>query len=138
MVLKIHHLGIAVNDLDQAARILKEAFGLELSGVEEVTSQKVKVAFIPIGETRFELLQPTVEDSAVAKFLASRGEGLHHIALLTDDVRGEIARCEQAGLKMIDREPRAGAHGTKVAFIHPKSTFGTMFELVEEPERETH
>jgi len=135
MYKKIHHLGIAVNDLEKAASVLKDAFNLEVSGVEEVPSQQVKVAFVPIGETRLELLQPTSEDSAVAKFLAKRGEGFHHVAFETDAIEDALKLAENQGLRLIDKEPRPGAHGTKVAFIHPKSTFGVLIELVQEGDK---
>ncbi len=132
MIKKINHLGIAVRSLDDAATALKEAFGLEVSGSEIVESQKVRVAFIPIGDTRLELLEPTEEESAIGKFLTSRGEGLHHIALETDDVAGGLKEIEAKGMRLIDSVPRPGAHGTRVGFAHPKSTFGVLFELVEE------
>jgi methylmalonyl-CoA/ethylmalonyl-CoA epimerase len=132
MITKVNHLGIAVRDLEQAAKTLKEAFGLDVSSVLEVSSQKVRVAFVPVGETRLELLEPTCEDSAVAKFLASKGEGLHHVALETTDVAKGLKDAEANGMRLIDKEPREGAHGTKVGFVHPKSTFGVLFELVQE------
>lgn len=132
MISKLNHLGIAVGNLEQAAKALKDAFGLEVTSVEEVPSQKVRVAFVPVGETRLELLEPTSEDSAVAKFLSGRGEGLHHIALQTDDVAQGLKDAEANGMRLIDKEPRTGAHGTRVGFVHPKSTFGVLFELVQE------
>lgn len=133
MVKKVNHIGIAVSSLDAAMKIVKDVFGLEVTGVEEVPSQKVKVAFVPVGDTRLELLEPTAEDSPISKFLATRGEGMHHIALETDDVAGDLRKAEEAGARLIDKEPREGAHGTKVGFLHPKSTFGVLMELVEEP-----
>ncbi|MGI6663120.1 MAG: methylmalonyl-CoA epimerase [Bacillota bacterium] len=132
MITKVNHIGIAVNDLDAAIKTVKDVFGLEVAGVEEVPSQKVKVAFVPVGDTRLEFLQPTADDSPVAKFLASRGEGMHHIALETDDILGDLKKAEEGGARLIDKEPRPGAHGTKVGFLHPKSTFGVLMELVEE------
>ncbi len=129
---KINHLGIAVKDLDSAVNTLKLALNLEVGGIEEVPSQKVRVAFLPVGESRLELLEPTSEDSPVAKFLASRGEGFHHVAFETDSIEEALKNAEAQGLRLIDKEPRPGAHGTKVAFIHPKSTFGVLIELVEE------
>ncbi|HHY75218.1 MAG TPA: methylmalonyl-CoA epimerase [Firmicutes bacterium] len=133
MIKKVNHIGIAVSSLDAAMKIVKDVFGLEVTGVEEVPSQKVKVAFVPVGDTRLELLEPTAEDSPISKFLATRGEGMHHIALETDDVAGDLRKAEEAGARLIDKEPREGAHGTKVGFLHPKSTFGVLMELVEEP-----
>ncbi|HHY44550.1 MAG TPA: methylmalonyl-CoA epimerase [Firmicutes bacterium] len=132
MIKKVNHIGIAVNDLDATMKAVKDIFGVEVAGVEEVPSQKVKVAFVPVGDTRLEFLEPTAEDSPIAKFLASRGEGMHHIALETDDVAGDLKKAEEGGARLIDREPRPGAHGTKVGFLHPKSTFGVLMELVEE------
>ncbi len=132
MINKVDHIAIAVSDLDAALKTLKEAFGVGADHMEEVASQKVKVGFVPLGGTRLELVQPTAEDSATAKFIATRGEGLHHIALGTDDVAAALKKAEESGARLIDKEPRPGAHGTKVGFVHPKSTFGTMIELVEQ------
>jgi methylmalonyl-CoA epimerase len=132
MITKVNHIGIAVSDLGSAVKTLKDVFGLEVAGYEEVESQKVKVAFVPLGDTRLELLQPTSEDSAVAKFLSSRGEGMHHIALETDSVAADLKKAEEGGARLIDKEPRPGAHGTMVGFVHPKSTFGVLLELLEE------
>lgn len=131
MLTKINHLGIAVKDLDSAVNLFKAAFNLEVAGIEEVPSQKVRVAFLPVGESRLELLEPTSEDSAVAKFLAKRGEGFHHLALETDSIEETLKVAANQGLRLIDKEPRPGAHGTKVAFIHPKSTLGVLIELVQ-------
>lgn len=132
MITKVNHIGIAVNDLDAALKTLKDVFGLEVQGIEEVASQKVKVGFVPVGETRIELLQPTCEDSSVAKFLAAKGEGMHHIAIQSDDVALALKKAEEGGARLIDKEPRPGAHGTMVGFVHPKSTFGTLIEIVQE------
>lgn len=132
MIEKVHHIGIAVQDLDAALRVLKEVFGVEAANVEEIPSLKVKVGFVPIGDTQLELVQPTALDSTTAKFIATRGEGLHHIALGTCDVTAALKKAEEGGAKLIDKEPRPGAHGTRIGFLHPKSTFGTLIELVEE------
>lgn len=129
---KINHLGIAVTDLKKAVEVFTKAFNLKVGGIEEVESQKVRVAFLPIGESRIELLEPTSEDSTIAKFLSSRGEGIHHVAFETDSVVESLKIAESQGLRLIDKEPRPGAHGTKVAFLHPKSTCGVLIELVEE------
>ncbi|MGI6631931.1 MAG: methylmalonyl-CoA epimerase [Bacillota bacterium] len=135
MITKINHIGIAVNDLDSALKVLKDTFGVEAEGIEEVESQKVRVGFVPLGDTRIELLQPTSDDSAVAKFLAARGEGMHHIALQADDAAAALKKAEEGGARLIDKEPRPGAHGTMVGFIHPKSTFSTLIEVVQESEK---
>ncbi|MBE3520276.1 MAG: methylmalonyl-CoA epimerase [Firmicutes bacterium] len=131
MIKKIDHLGIAVNDMKQAAEDFARAFGIVLGGEEEVPSQKVKVGFLQVGEVRLELLQPLEADSPVGKFLSSRGEGFHHIAFEVDDIESDLRKAESAGLTLVDKTPRSGAHGTKVAFIHPKSTHGLLVELVQ-------
>lgn len=131
MYKKIDHIGIAVADLDMAIAVFSEKLGLKCSGTEEVKEQKVKVAFFQIGETRLELIQPIAEDSAVAKFLTSRGEGIHHIALRVEDIDLRLAELKARGLNLIDEKARTGAHKTKVAFVHPKSTHGVLLELVE-------
>lgn len=128
----LHHVAIAVKDLDNAVELLKTAFGVEVSHIEEVPEQKVRVAFVPLGDTRLEIMEPTSEDSTVAKFLTTRGEGLHHLALATDDAGAALEHAGSSGLRLIDREPRDGAHGTRVGFVHPKSTFGVLFELVQD------
>jgi len=132
MIKRVHHLAIAVQNLDTAVKTLEKALGIGATSQEEVESQKVRVAFVPVGETRLELLEPTSEESTIAKFLSTRGEGFHHVAFETDDVAGDLKKAEENGLRLIDKEPRPGAHGTKVAFIHPKSTLGVLIELVEE------
>ena len=130
---KINHIGIAVNDIEAAAKFYTEALGLPLVGVEEVASQKVKVAFLPIGEVRLELVQPTSPDSPVAKFIEKNGgPGIHHIAYQVADVAAEVEKLKSAGVKMVDETPRAGAHGTSIAFVHPKASGGVLTELVQE------
>ncbi len=134
MLNKIDHLGIAVKDLKTSVNVLASAFGLEARGFEKVPSQQVEVAFIPVGKSTLELLEPTSDESAVAKFLANRGEGFHHLAFETDSIEATLKAAENAGMRLIDKQPRPGAHGTKVAFIHPKSTFGVLIELVQKPD----
>ena len=134
MIKRVDHIAIAVADLDAALKTLKDLFGVEAVHIEEVPAQKVRVGFVPIGDTKLELVQPTSEDAGTAKFIATRGEGLHHIALGTDDVAGSLKKAEEGGARLIDKEPRPGAHGARVGFVHPKSTFGVMIELVEGPE----
>ena len=128
MVKKIDHIGIAVKSLDEA-RIFYENLGLVCEKIEVVESQKVKTAFFQIGEIHIELLEPTSEDSAVAKFLAKKGEGVHHIAYKTDDIQGELDNISKTGCKLINETPIAGAGGKQVAFLHPKSTFGVLTEF---------
>ncbi len=129
---KINHIGIAVRDIEEAARFYTEHLGLELGGVEEVPDQKVKVAFLPIGEVRLELVQPTSPESPVAKFLEKNGPGFHHIAYQVEDVAAEVERLKAEGVRMVDQTPRSGAHNTKIAFVHPKASGGVLTELVQE------
>lgn len=131
MVKHISHIGIAVKDLE-AGIAFYEKLGLTLEGVEEVPSQKVKVAFFPCGDTRIELLAPTSEDSPVAKFIEKKGEGIQHIALAVDDLPAELQKAEANGITLIDKEPRPGAHKADIAFLHPKSTLGVLIELCKE------
>jgi len=128
---RISHLGIAVKDLAPAKKLYGEDLNLELKGEETVESQKVRVSFIQVGESNLELLLPTAADSPVAKFLETRGEGFHHLALEVEDIDAAVAELKAAGVRLIDETPREGAHGTRVAFIHPKSTFGLLLELVQ-------
>ncbi len=129
---KINHIGIAVRDIDEAARFYTEALGLQLGGIEEVPDQKVRVAFLPIGEVRIELVQPTSPESPVAKFIEKNGPGFHHIAYEVDDVAAEVERLKARGVRMVDQEPRRGAHNTLIAFVHPKASGGVLTELVQE------
>ena len=131
LIKKIDHIGIAVKDLDQQVKFYTQVFGLSCSGIEEVADQKVKVAIFPVGEVRIELLQPTAEDSPIAKFIEKKGEGIHHIAYLVSDLAGNLKQLEQREVKLIDSQPKIGAGGHKIAFIHPKATFGVLTELCE-------
>ncbi len=131
---RIAHLGIAVKDLDPPKKLYCDHLNLEAGGEEVVAAQKVKVSFIRVGETNLELLLPTAEDSPVAKFLETKGEGFHHLALEVEDIDSAVEELKAAGVRLIDEKPREGAHGSRVAFIHPKSTFGVLLELVEYPE----
>ncbi len=131
MVKRISHIGIAVKDLE-AGIAFYQSLGLELEGIEEVPSQKVKVAFLPCGDTRIELLCPTSEDSAVAKFIEKKGEGIQHIAFAVDDLPNALAESEAKGITLIDKEPRPGAHHADIAFLHPKSSMGVLIELCKE------
>jgi len=129
---KISHIGIAVPDIEVASKFYTEHLGLKLGGVEEVPDQKVKVAFLPIGEVRLELVQPTSPDSPVAKFLEKNGPGVHHIAYQVADTAAEVERLKAAGVRMVDETPRKGAHNTSIAFIQPKVYGGVLSELVQE------
>jgi len=128
---KISHIGVAVKDLEKAKGVF-EALGLKVEGEEVVEEQKVKVAFIPVGETRIELLEPTASDSPVAKFIEKRGEGVHHIALGVEDLESMLEAMKAKGIKLIDERPRRGAHNALIAFLHPKSTGGLLIELCQE------
>ena len=128
---RIDHIGIAVPDLETALAPYVEGLGIQVAHREEVATQKVRVAMMPVGETNIELLEPTSEDSPIAKFLEGRGPGIHHIAIAVDDIEVALDRMNAAGVRMIDTEPRPGAGGTKVAFAHPKAFGGVLVELVE-------
>ena len=127
----LDHIGIAVEDLDAAIELYREKLGFDVESVEDVPGFGVKVACLPLGEGNVELVQPVTDDSAMAKFLEKKGPGFHHLCFRVDDIRAELARLEDAGVQLVDREPREGAHGTLVAFLHPKSTGGVLIELVE-------
>ena len=135
--MKIDHIGIATNGIKDAAALYREALGLSIAETEEVPTQKVRVAMLPIGESRIELLEATSDDSPISKFLAKRGPGLHHIALRVDDIRAVLADLKGKGTRLIDEQPRTGAAGCLVAFIHPSSTGGVLLELVEHPTAES-
>lgn len=128
--MKVDHIGIAVKNLEEAIKTF-ESLGLKLKGVEEVREQKVRVAMLPVGESKIELLEATAEDSVIAKFIASRGEGIHHIAINVENIEKSLETAKNFGIKLIDEKPRIGAGGKKVAFLHPKSTHGVLLEFVE-------
>lgn len=129
--MKIDHIGIATNGIEEVAAAYRDALGIQVTETEEVSGQKVRVAMLPIGESRIELLEATSADSPISKFLAKRGPGIHHIALRVEDIRARLADLKSKGARLIDEEPRAGAGGCLVAFIHPSSTGGVLIELVE-------
>ena len=133
MLKKINHIAIAVNNLEEAAKFYQNVLGLNLSGVEVVTAQKTKVGFFKIGESNIELVQPAEPDSPLVKFLETKGPGIHHICFEVDDVEAEVKAYIEKGATLIDQKPRPGAHNTKVAFIHPKSSSGVLIELCELP-----
>lgn len=131
----IEHLGIAVKSIEKAMPYYENVLGLKCYAIEEVADQKVKTAFFKVGATKIELLEPTSEDSAVAKFIEKRGEGIHHIAFATDGVANALAEVESKGVVLIDKTPRKGAEGLNIAFLHPKSTMGVLTELCENPNK---
>jgi len=135
MIRRLDHLGIAVANIEESLRFWEGALGLRLGGREVVSSEGVEVAFLPAGETRIELLESRRADSAVAGFLGKRGPGLHHVTLEVDDLAAMIERLAAAGVTVLDRVPRTGAGGSRVAFVHPRSTGGVLLELVERPRR---
>src|ERR1051326_3858626 len=128
----LDHVGIAVANLKEALAFYRDALGLEIEPPEEVASQRVRAHFIPAGEAALELLEATSEDSPIAKYVAKRGPGLHHITLRVDDIHAALARLKEKGVRLIDETPRPGAHGSPVAFIHPSSTHGVLVELKQE------
>ncbi|TMD29127.1 MAG: methylmalonyl-CoA epimerase [Chloroflexi bacterium] len=127
--MKIHHVGVAVSDLDEAIALYQKVFGAEL--VHRASTDELTAAFLQAGDAEVELLQPLRDDSPVGKFLANRGPGLHHIAVAVSDIDEAIAEARADGLEMIDQEPRIGLHGTRIAFVHPKSVGGVLTEFVE-------
>lgn len=133
MLKKINHIAIAVNNIEEAAKFYQEVMGLTLSGVEVVTAQKTRVGFFKIGESNIELVQPAEPDSPLTKFLETKGQGIHHLCFEVDDIEAEVKSFLEKGATMIDQKPRPGAHGTKVAFVHPKSSNGVLIELCELP-----
>jgi methylmalonyl-CoA/ethylmalonyl-CoA epimerase len=129
----LNHVGLAVRSIDEQKAYYENELGAVFECIEEVPSQKVRVAFFRVHDVRLELLEPTEPSSPVQTFLEKRGEGLHHLAFTVDDIRARIAELKQSGLLMIDESPRPGAHQMQIAFIHPKSTFGVLTELCEPP-----
>lgn len=127
---QIDHIGIAVKNLEEASKLYQD-LGLKVEGTEVVESQKVKVAFIGIGQSRIELLESTAPDGNIAKFIEAKGEGIHHIALKVDNVEKALEELAAKGYQLIDKTPRPGAGGHKIAFLHPKSTKGVLLELSE-------
>ena len=131
MLKRLEHLGIACRDLEQSVRTWRDLLGLELEGIEEIPAQKVRVAFLRAGEARIELLEPTDDDSPIARFIESRGEGFHHIAFRVQDLERMLEILADRGIRLVEKEPREGAHGAEVAFIHPKAVGGTLIELCQ-------
>jgi methylmalonyl-CoA/ethylmalonyl-CoA epimerase len=129
MKVTLDHVGIAVADIGDAMAFFRDALGLEIDTVENVPSQRVRAHFIAVGDASLELLEATADDSPIAKFVAKRGPGLHHITLRVDDIAAAIAQLKARGVRLIDERPRPGAHGSLVAFIHPSSAHGVLVEL---------
>ena len=133
MLNRIHHLGYAVEDVEAASLFYKKNFGVLPGEPEVVEEQGIVATMFRVGESRVELVQPTCPDSPVGKFLARRGEGFHHVAYQVDDLEAVLARLQSNGVELVDEKPRIGAGGTRMAFVHPKDTFGVLTELVELP-----
>jgi len=128
--MKIDHIGIVVRDIEAALKVYQAALDLPLLGIQDLADQQVRVAFLPVGESNIELVQPTSDDSGVAKYLAKRGEGIHHICIRVEEIETALARLEAHDVQLIDREPRLGAYG-QIAFLHPKGAHGVLIELIE-------
>ena len=129
---KLDHIGIAVRSIEEAT--IWRALGLDVTHVETVASQGVKTAFLPVGDANVELLEPLDETSTIAKFIARRGEGIHHICLRVDDIEAHLTRLQAAGFRLINPHPVPGAHGCRVAFLHPAAGNGVLIELSEKRE----
>ena len=131
MLTKINHIGIAVKSLEDSIPFYRDQLSMPFAGIEEVAEQKVRVAMLQVGESKIELLEPTSDDSPVAKFIEKNGPGIHHLAYEVEDLEAAIARLMAEGARMIDEKPRAGAHGSRIAFVHPKSSNGVLTELCQ-------
>jgi methylmalonyl-CoA epimerase len=130
---KIYHLGYAVEDIAAAARFYEEYFGAQIGEAEEVEEQGIVATMFEVGESMVELVQPTRPDSPVGKFLQKRGEGFHHVAFQVEDLQASLKELKENGVELIDEEPRIGAGGARMAFVHPKGAHGVLTELVELP-----
>lgn len=130
--MKLHHIGIAVRSIENSLRLWRDVFGMKVKLVEEVSEQKVRVAMLESGAVSIELLEPLAGDSPVAKFIEKRGEGLHHLSFRVDNIKKMIEEFKKKNLKMVDKIPRTGAHGSTIAFIHPSSTGSVLIELSQE------
>lgn len=131
MVKKIDHIGIAVKSLDESVPLYEATLGVKGSEPEEVKEQKVRVVMFEAGESKIELLEPTSDDSPIAKFIEKKGGGIHHVAYGVDDVAAALAEAKEAGARLLDETPRNGAHGAKIAFVHPKSLAGVLTEFCQ-------
>ncbi len=130
-ILCVDHIGIAAGDMEGSVNFYTQVLGLEMVGTEEVVEQKVKTAFLPVGESELEILESTAQDGPIARYIAKNGEGIQHIALRVEDIESALAELKSKGVRLIDETPRRGAGGTKIAFIHPKATGGVLLELCQ-------
>jgi methylmalonyl-CoA/ethylmalonyl-CoA epimerase len=130
-ILKVEHIGVAVKNNDAAKKLFGDILGLHYTKSETVAEQKVNTTFFEVGETHVELLEATSPDSTIAKYIEKKGEGIQHIAFLVDNIEESLEELKAGGVQLIDEKPRRGAGGAKIAFLHPKSTFGVLIELCE-------
>lgn len=138
MITRLDHIAIAVTDLEEGIRRFAEDFGLTLEGTEDVPTAQTSTAFFPIPGTRIELIHPLEGKGAVQKYLDKRGGGLHHVCFETDDIEADMVRLREKGYRLLSETPQPGAHGTRVVFVHPKSTGGILIELAEHPRDGAH
>jgi methylmalonyl-CoA/ethylmalonyl-CoA epimerase len=131
MIEKLDHIGIAVKDINETLKFYSDSLGLKCTHIEEVSGQHVKIAFLPVGDVNLELLESTDPQGAVAKFIERKGEGIQHIAFKVGNIESAMAVLKERGVELIDAIPRTGAHGSKIAFLHPRSSHGLLIELVE-------
>lgn len=131
MTKNINHIGIAVHSLDASLPFYRDQLGMNFEGMEEVPDQQVRVAFLQVGESRIELLEPTSADSPVAKYLEKKGEGIHHIAYEVEDIAATLKTMKEQGVRLIDEAPRQGAHDSLIAFLHPKASGGVLTEICQ-------
>ncbi len=137
MFTRIDHIGVAVKDLDAAIKLYERSFGMELVHRETVESQGVEAVLLDVGDGHVELLAPLGDDTPVGKFIAKKGEGIHHVAYAVEDIEAALVQADDAGIKLIDKEPRTGIRGSRVAFAHPAATGSVLTEIVE-PAKEAH
>jgi len=130
-ILSVDHIGVAAKGIDESVKFYTDILGLKLAGTEEVVEQKVRTAFLPVGESELEVLESTAPDGPVARYIDKNGEGIQHIALRVDDIEAALAELKEKGVRLIDEVPRRGAGGTKIAFLHPKATGGVLLELCQ-------
>ena len=130
-ITKINHIAVAVSDIEKSLNFWRDALGLELAELRDVPAESAQIAFLPVGGTEVELVRPTTDDSGLAKYLAKKGAGMHHLCLETDDIDGMMLQLKEKGVQLINESPRTGADGKKYAFIHPKSTGGVLVELYQ-------
>jgi methylmalonyl-CoA/ethylmalonyl-CoA epimerase len=131
----IEHIGIAVKSIDETVQYYENVLGLKCYAIEEVKDQKVKTAFFKVGETKIELLESSDPEGPIGKFIEKKGEGIHHLAFAVDDLAKALPEVEEKGVRLIDKSPRKGAEGLNIGFLHPKSTFGVLTELCEDPNK---